>query len=50
MDSMSKWNWMMDWCKHNNVPPANYYWWNKAEEEYDMYIQKHKNMDSQNRE
>ena len=24
----------MDWCKTNRVPPADPYWWNKAEEAY----------------
>ena len=30
----AKWFWMMDWCKTKSVPPADYYWWNKAEEAY----------------
>lgn len=33
-EATKKWFWMMDWCKKNEVSPAQKYWWNKAEEAY----------------
>ena len=31
---MDKWQWMMDYCKANNLPPAQKWAWDKAEEAY----------------
>lgn len=29
-----KWIWMMNYCKFNGYPPANKYFWDKAEKAY----------------
>lgn len=29
-----KWFWKMDWCKRNNVAPADNYFWELAEEAF----------------
>jgi len=29
-----KWNWKMEYCKVNNIPPAQTWAWNEAEEAY----------------
>ena len=31
---IKEWIFKMDWCKKHQVSPANYYFWNKAKEEY----------------
>ena len=30
----NKWMWMMEWCRSNNLPPANPEFWEFAEKEY----------------
>ena len=32
---MTKWQWMMDYCEKNRMPPAQKWAWDKAEEAYD---------------
>ena len=32
VDQGKKWNWKMDWCKTNGLPPAQNWVWDKAEE------------------
>ena len=32
-----KWQWMMDYCKKNKIPPAQKWAWDKAEEAYNEY-------------
>lgn len=31
-----KWFWMMDYCKDNNLPPAQKWAWDKAKEAYNI--------------
>jgi hypothetical protein len=31
---MTKWHWMMEYCKKNGYPPAQKWAWDKAEEAY----------------
>ena len=31
-----QWNWMMQYCKENRLPPAHYKVWNKAKEAYNQ--------------
>jgi len=38
MRDKTKWSWMMDYCKDNNIPPAQTWAWNKAELAHKNYI------------
>jgi len=29
-----QWHWMMDYCKENNLPPAQKWAWDRASKEY----------------
>jgi hypothetical protein len=33
-ESVTKWAWMMDFCKDVGVNPADAYWWDRAEKKY----------------
>lgn len=32
---VGKWSWMMDYCNKNSLPPARYWCWDEAEEQYE---------------
>ena len=34
MNNHRKWCWMMDWCKHRNIPPAQMWAWQTAQNAY----------------
>jgi hypothetical protein len=36
----TKWFWMMDYCKSNEIPPAQSWAWDKAKEQYNLYKEK----------
>ena len=40
MMSEEEWFWRMAWCKQQGVAPTNPYFWNKAGEEYQLYLSK----------
>jgi hypothetical protein len=33
-----QWQWMMNWCKSQQVSPANKHFWDKAKEEYEKVM------------
>ena len=35
--TISKWNFMMDWCKYNKFPPGNSYFWKLAEKAWEEH-------------
>jgi hypothetical protein len=37
-EMISKWNWMMDYCKSNFLHPGNQSAWEEAKKAYDEFI------------
>ncbi len=35
-NTLTKWHWMMNYCKNNNLPPAQSWAWQKAEKAYEQ--------------
>jgi len=33
-----KWDWKMDYCRKNNLPPAQSWAWNEADKAYENHI------------
>ncbi len=41
---MSEWQWEMDYCKKNGIPPAQKWAWDKAKMAFCQHVQEEKKM------